>query len=122
MIKLVNPCAHEFWRKHPGLIWSNPASDDAAFIRAALVCPRFGRLLEIALEFGLERVCGEWAELQQDDTREVARAREPVERMLANVRKEFDQLKEFFVQQRNLLEIETAAESARRKSIKQEIS
>lgn len=60
------------------------------YIRAALVRPRFGRLLDIALEFGLERVCREWADLQQDDTPKVARARDSVERILANIRKGFD--------------------------------
>ena len=82
--------ANQFWRKHPGLVWSNPAADDSVHIRAALIRPRFGRLLDIAVEFGLERVRGEWAELQKDDTREVARAREPVERILANIRKGFE--------------------------------
>ena len=41
-------------------------------------------------EFGLEKVTREWFELQQDNTREVARARDPVERMLANIRKGFE--------------------------------
>ena len=79
-----------YWQKHPGLVWSNPAADDAVYIRAALVRPRFGRILDIALEFGLDRVCAEWSELKRDDTREVARAREPVERILAHIRKGFE--------------------------------
>ncbi len=82
--------ANEFWRKHPGLVWSNPAADDSTHIRAALIRPRFGRLLDIVVEFGLERVRGEWTELQKDDTREIMRARGPVERILANIRKGFD--------------------------------
>jgi hypothetical protein len=86
----VNTSANQFWRKHPGLVWSNPAADDATHIRAALVRPRLGRLLDIVAEFGLERVGHEWAELQQDDSREVARARAPVERILANIRKGFE--------------------------------
>jgi len=86
----VNTAAHEFWQTHRGLVWSNPAANDSAHIRAALVRPRFGRLLDIVVEFGLERVRGEWAEIQQDDTREIARAREPVERILANIGKGFE--------------------------------
>ncbi len=86
----MNTPANLFWRKHPGLVWSNPAADDATHIRAALVRPRFGRLLDIAVEFGLERVRREWAELQLDDSREVALARAPVERILANIGKGFD--------------------------------
>jgi hypothetical protein len=72
------------------LVWSNPAADDATHIRAALVRPRFGRLLDIAVEFGLDRVRHEWAELQQDDNREIARAREAVERIITNIGKGFD--------------------------------
>ncbi len=80
---------NEFWKRHPGLVWSNPAADDAVHIRAALVRPRFGRLLDIALEFGLDRLRREWAELQTDEVREVARAREPVERILTHIEKGF---------------------------------
>jgi hypothetical protein len=58
-------------------------------IRAALLRPTFGRLLEIALEFGLERVRGEWEVLQAENTREAERARRPVERILANIREGF---------------------------------
>jgi len=83
----VSTTAIQFWRKHPGLVWSNPAADDATHIRAALLRPHFGRLLDIVMEFGLERVLHEWAELQEDDSREVARARGPVERILTNIRK-----------------------------------
>lgn len=68
-------------------MWSNPDADDAVFIRAALMRPRFSLLLDIVAEFGLNRVSEEWAGLQKDDTREVARARAPVERILMNIRK-----------------------------------
>lgn len=81
--------ANPFWEKHRGLVWSNLAADDSTHIRAALVRPRFGRLLDIAVEFGVQRLRREWAELQMDDTREVARAREPVERILTNIEKGF---------------------------------
>jgi hypothetical protein len=79
----------EFWRKHLGLVWSNPDASDAVRIRAALLRPRFNRLLDIAVEFGMERLRQEWAELQNDDTLEVARARGPVERILTNIEKGF---------------------------------
>jgi len=79
----------EFWKRHRGLVWSNPAADDSVHIRAALVRPRFSLLLEVALEFGLERVRSEWTELQKDETREIARARPSVERILEHIEKGF---------------------------------
>jgi len=79
----------EFWKNHPGLVWSNPAANDSAHIRAALVRPRFSLLLEIALEFGLERLCAEWEDLQKDDSREIDRARASVERILQHIKKGF---------------------------------
>ena len=80
---------NEFWRKHPGIIWSNPDADDGAYIRAALLRPRFGRLLHIASEFGLERVRAEWETLCAEGTLQMARARPSVERILQNVEKGF---------------------------------
>ena len=85
----MNAPGNPFWKKHAGLVWSSPAADDSVHIRAALVRPRFSRLLDIALEFGLDRLRREWAELQTDEIREVARAREPVERILAHIEKGF---------------------------------
>ena len=79
----------EFWQRYPGLVWSNPAAGDAAHIRAALVRPRYGMLLEIALEFGVERLRREWSELAEDPTPEVARARSSVERILAHIEEGF---------------------------------
>ncbi|MEW6306277.1 MAG: hypothetical protein AB1705_22650 [Verrucomicrobiota bacterium] len=81
--------ASHFWRRHPGLVWSNPAADDSVYIRAALVRPRFGRLLDIAVEFGLERVRQEWQELMSEPTPEVLRARPIVERILNHVEEGF---------------------------------
>lgn len=80
---------NEFWNRHRGLVWSNPAASDSVHIRAALVRPRFSLLLEIALEFGLERLCSEWAELKLDKTHEIMRARAPVERILDHIEKGF---------------------------------
>lgn len=79
----------QFWQRHPGLVWSNPDAPDSVYIRAALLRPRFGRLLEIALEFGLERIRAEWAELLEDPLGETDRARDSVERILNNIRKGF---------------------------------
>lgn len=85
----MNASANPFWKSHPGLVWSNPAACDAAHIRAALLRPRYGQLLDIALEFGLERLRQEWAELQADDSRDVPRARASVERILTHIEKGF---------------------------------
>ena len=79
----------EFWRRHPGLVWSNPEADDGIYIRAALLRPRFTRLLDIALEFGLDRLRREWDWLQAEETPEVQRARASVERILTNIEKGF---------------------------------
>ena len=85
----MNGIANPFWKKHPGLVWSNPAADDSMHIRAALVRPRFDRLLDIAIEFGVQRLRDEWAELQSHDNREIDRARAPVERILTHIEKGF---------------------------------
>ena len=85
----MSATANSFWKNHRGLVWSNPGADDSVHIRAALLKPRFGRLLEIALEFGAERLRDEWTQLQADDTGEVARARGPVERILNHIEKGF---------------------------------
>jgi hypothetical protein len=79
----------EFWKKHPGLVWSNPDADDSVHIRAALLRPQFPRLLDVAVEFGLERVRQEWAVLVEENASPVQRARAPVERILANIEKGF---------------------------------
>jgi len=88
-LALMAMLRREFWQRHRGLVWSNPDADDSARIRAALVRPRFRRLLGIALEFGLERVQSEWELLQGDKTFEVERARLSVERILTNIEKGF---------------------------------
>lgn len=81
--------ADKFWKRHPGLVWSNPQADDSVHIRAALLKPTFTRLLDVVLEFGLARVRTEWTELQPDQTREVKRAAPAVTRILANIEKGF---------------------------------
>lgn len=78
-----------FWKRQPGLVWSNPKASDAVRIRAALLRPRFDRLLAIALEFGTARVKAEWAELLDEQTDEARRARASVRRILANIEEGF---------------------------------
>ena len=77
--------ANPFWQAHRGLVWSNPDADDAVWIRAALLRPRFGTLLSIAREFGLERLRTEWQALEVDGVRHLERARPHVERILRNI-------------------------------------
>jgi len=79
----------DFWEKHPGLVWSNPEANDSVHIRAALLRPRFDRLLDIALEFGLDRLRTEWGVLLAENSFETRRAREAVERILTNIEKGF---------------------------------
>jgi hypothetical protein len=78
-----------FWERHPGLIWSNPEADDSAFISAALLRPCFTRLLDVAAEFGVERLRQEWALLQAEATPEARRAAAAVERILSHIEKGF---------------------------------
>jgi hypothetical protein len=85
MTATLNPV----WQKHGGLAWSNPAADDSVRLRAALVRPRFGRLLDLAVAFGLERLRAEWQFLAEVSTPEVERARPIVERILDNIEKGF---------------------------------
>jgi len=82
----MSATANSFWKNHSGLVWSNPDANDPVHIRAALLKPRFSRLLAIALEFGAKRLRDEWAQLQGG---EVVRARDPVERILNNIEKGF---------------------------------
>lgn len=49
-----------FWDRHPGLVWSNRNAPDDAFISAALRQNRFLQLLDIAREFGPERLRQQW--------------------------------------------------------------
>ena len=79
--------ANEFWKRHPGLVWSNPYAHDSVHIRAALLQPSFMRLLDVAQEFGVARVRGEWNELQTDEG--AARVHFTVTRMLDNIEKGF---------------------------------
>jgi hypothetical protein len=75
----------DFWERHPGLIWSNPNASDSIRIRAALLRPRFHILLDIAVEFGPDRLREEWQALCDDRLTDTAPARPIVERCLFNI-------------------------------------
>ncbi|MCW5557580.1 MAG: hypothetical protein KIT22_07095 [Verrucomicrobiae bacterium] len=75
----------EFWRRHPGLVWSNRRADDGIRIRVALTRPRFEQLLDISRHFGLERVRAEWAFLREEPSPEILGAAPLVERILRNI-------------------------------------
>jgi hypothetical protein len=102
----VGDANREFWR-HGGLVWSNPQADDSVHIRAALLRPRFERLLEIALQVGDERLRSEWQLLKQEKSAEAERAQAPVERILNHIEKGF----ELAAAHRNKLEAQLAAEA-----------
>lgn len=78
-----------FQQRHPGLVWSNSRAGDAVWIRAALMRPRFETLLDACLEFGLERVRCEWAELNREPDREVAVVAPEVNRILQHITEGF---------------------------------
>ena len=56
-----------FWKKFPGLVWSNSKASDSIMIMAALTRPRFHQILAICEEFGLDRVSREWDELRKEE-------------------------------------------------------
>jgi hypothetical protein len=79
----------EFWARRPGLVWSNAAASDSVQIRAALLRPRFQTLLDIAIEFGLDRLRSEWEVLTRESNPETLRAAPIVGRILTNIEKGF---------------------------------
>jgi|GraSoiStandDraft_46_1057282.scaffolds.fasta_scaffold1291282_1 hypothetical protein len=85
----VEPNRVEFWRKFPGLVWSNPEAGDSVYLRAALLRASFTILLAAAKEFGLDRLRQEWKLLDEENTHEAERARNSVERILGNIEKGF---------------------------------
>lgn len=52
----------EFWDAHPGLVWSNRDAPDDVFIACALHKGRYLQLLDIAVEFGAQRLARIWQE------------------------------------------------------------
>ena len=80
-----------FWARYPGLVWSNPRASDSAYICAALLKPHFDIILDVCVEFGLERVEAEWQTLlSHGETAKVNRARPLTERILDHIRMGFE--------------------------------
>ena len=77
--------AAAFQARHPGLVWSNSQANDGVLIRAALLRPRFHTLLDACLEFGRERVRGEWEILAREASPEAQRVQAEVPRMLRHI-------------------------------------
>jgi transcriptional regulator with XRE-family HTH domain len=75
-------------RRHPGLVWSNSKAPKEIYLRKALLNPRFGQLLELAREFGLEALKREWHVLctqSPAESKDVHRAAPEVTRILRNM-------------------------------------
>lgn len=81
----VSRIAPSLWKRHPGLVWSNPDAEDEAYIHAALLKPRFSVLLDIAVTLGLETVKKQWLLLQKENPSEARRVTPSVERILSNL-------------------------------------
>jgi len=56
----------DFWKKFPGLVWSNSKATDSVMIRAALLRPHFHELLAICGEFGIGRVEQEFETIKDE--------------------------------------------------------
>jgi hypothetical protein len=54
-----------FWKKHPGVVWSNRRASDSTMIANALLRPNFHLLLDIAAHFGLSRLRADWETLRK---------------------------------------------------------
>ena len=82
---------NEFWKKFPGLVWSNPEAGDAVMIRAALARPKTERLRQIVGEFGIERIQTEWGVLLDDPLKPYSAAHIAVcECILAHIKAELE--------------------------------
>lgn len=90
-IHFAPPRNDSFWKKYPGLVWSNRNAGDAVRIRAALMRPLFPVLLDIAATFGLERLEHEWAILHGDSETDTRRIEPTVSHILANIRRGYEQ-------------------------------
>lgn len=81
------PPASWIRENHPGLVWSNPNAPVEAYLRAALLRPRFLQLLDLASHYGLARLEHEWSILESENTSDAQRAAGRVRRILANMAK-----------------------------------
>jgi hypothetical protein len=69
----------------PGLVWSNTKAPLEAYVRAALLRPRFLEILKIVSLIGLGRVKNEWIVLESEQSPEVQRASSYTNRILQNI-------------------------------------
>jgi hypothetical protein len=69
----------------PGLVWSNTKAPLEAYVRAALLRPRFLEILKIVSLIGLGRVKNEWVVLESEQSPEVQRASSYTNRILQNI-------------------------------------
>ena len=69
----------------PGLVWSNTKAPLEAYVRAALLRPRFLEILKIVSLIGLGRVKNEWIVLESEQSLEVQRASSYTNRILQNI-------------------------------------
>ena len=83
--KKPSPPPGLFRKKFPGLVWSNPDAPDEAYIRAALIRPRFLVLLEMAATVGRDKIQREWSILEREGSDEAKRAAKYVRRILKNM-------------------------------------
>ena len=71
--------------RHPGLVWSNSRASKEIYLRKALLNPRFGQLLKLAQEFGIESLKQEWSLLKEQTPDDSGRVAAEVERILRNM-------------------------------------
>ena len=69
----------------PGLVWSNTKAPLEAYVRAALLRPRFLEILKIVSLIGLGRVKNEWVVLESEQSPEVQSASSYTNRILQNI-------------------------------------
>ena len=77
-----DPCLNQ---QHPGLVWSNSKAPKEIYLRKALLHPRFGQLLKLAKDFGLESLKDEWMNLTSEFPGETQRVEVEVTRILRNM-------------------------------------
>ena len=80
-----------FWQQHPGLVWSNRNASDDVRIRAALLRPTFPLLLDIAVEFGPDRLEHEWNLLVADPETNTDRVAPTITRIFTHIRRGYEQ-------------------------------
>lgn len=66
-------------------MWSNSDAPKEVYIRKALLNPRFGQLLKLAREFGLDALKLEWSNLNAQLPGEAHRVEAEVARILRNM-------------------------------------